>query len=148
MKKISINIVAILLIAATLVLPSCKGDDDPQSAFTPKQQEVLDLLKTSAWKLKSVTVDGVAKDLYSDLTITFSEGSFTSSGGEPVWTSTGTWTFTDDDATAFKRNDQTVVSISAVDANNLTLSMTWSQNTIGPGRASSVAGVHVFVMGH
>ncbi|MEJ0030699.1 MAG: hypothetical protein WDO15_10170 [Bacteroidota bacterium] len=141
------------LIVIVVMFDSCKGggDDPVRGPGTGNNQTESDrvsgLLTSSPWKIKSLTIDGVSKNLYPNLAVTFTKTGFTSTGGTSVWPATGSWTFTDDTATSFKRDDQTVVAIETIDQNNLTMSLTWSQTSLGPGRVSSVAGKHVFVMG-
>ena len=135
----------IVLIAVAMALGSCKGSGaDPE----PKESDrVTALLVSGQWKLKSLTIDGVAKSSFPNLAITFTSSAYTASNGDPVWPSSGSWTFTDDTAKSIMRSDQTLVTIESIDANNLTLSLTWTKATIGPGRSASVAGTHVFAMG-
>ena len=139
----------IFLIAIVVVFDSCKGGgDDPGPGNNQSESDlVTGLLTASPWKIKSLTIDGVAKNAYPNLVVTFTKTTFTSTGGVPVWPATGSWMFTDDTAKFFKRDDQTVVAIESIDQSNLTMSLTWSQTSLGPGRVSSVAGKHVFVMG-
>jgi hypothetical protein len=128
-----------------IALDSCKSGGDPEPET--ESERVTTLLTTGTWKLNSLTVDGVAKSTFAGMTITFTNGSYTSTKGEPVWPSSGSWSFSDPTAKVIMRSDQTPVNIDAIDANNLTLSITWTKTTLGPGRVSSVAGKHVFVMG-
>jgi len=134
-----------LLCAVMIALDACKGGGDPEPET--ESERVTKLLTTGTWKLNSLTIDGVAKSSFDGMTITFTNGSYTSTKGEPVWPSSGTWSLSDATAKTISRSDQTPVSIDAIDANNLTLSLTWTKTTLGPGRASSIAGKHTFVMG-
>ncbi|HZY82718.1 MAG TPA: hypothetical protein VFE50_24510 [Cyclobacteriaceae bacterium] len=140
-------LVSIIFIYVLIVLPSCKGKGEDPGPEETEAQRITALLTSSSWKLKSVTVDGVAKNMFTNMGITFTSSTFSATNGSPVWPSSGTWTFNDDTAKSFKRDDQTTVSIDAIDANNLTLSLDWTKTTVGPGRSQSVAGKHVFVLG-
>jgi hypothetical protein len=92
-------------------------------------------------------VDGVNKnDLYEGLSLTFTSTGFTSIGGEPVWPSSGSWTFVVGSAKSITRSDGVVVTIDEVTEVTLTMSLTWTENTLGSGRIRSVEGEHVFVM--
>lgn len=144
MKSLFLNTrTAFLLLAilATTMLINC-GSDDPSEA-----ERVKKLLTSGSWKPESVTVDGVNKnDVYEGLSLTFTAAGFTSTGGEPVWPSSGTWVFGDASAKFFTRNDDVIVFVEAISETSLTLSLTWTKTTLGSGREQSVEGDHVFVL--
>jgi hypothetical protein len=139
-SKIKLIVLSLTMIGMTL-FASCGGDDDPS-----EEVRVHQLLTSGSWKLESVTVDGVNKNLYGGLSLTFTSTGFTSSGGEPVWPSGGIWTFVVGSAKSIARDDGVVVTIDEVTEATLILSLTWTENTLGSGRIQSVEGEHVFVM--
>jgi hypothetical protein len=59
-----------------------------------------------------------------------------------VWPAAGTWKLTD--ASTIDRDGDVTVKIDHLDAQGLTVSLSWSKTTYGGGRASSVSGAHVF----
>lgn len=130
----------LLLIAATPFISSCGGSVEPEA----ESQRVTALLTSGTWKIDKLYIDQIESSSYPDLTLNFTATSFTAANGEPVWPSTGTWSFSDDSGETMVRNDQLNVSVSAVDANNLELQLDWSLQTVGPGRQGSVKGSHVF----
>lgn len=146
MKKLfntpSIRKIILLLVVASaaVLLVNCKGKD-PQ----PSEQDVVKTkLASSPWTLQSVTVDGVDQTaVYQGLTITFTATTYTTTKGGIVWPASGTWSFTDDTATAIKREDGTEVKVEATDT-SLKLTLTWAKTTLGTGRVESVKGLHVF----
>jgi hypothetical protein len=148
MKSIKL-LMSIMLISAVIVaLDSCKGGGgDPEPEPETESERVSKLLTSGTWKLNSLTVDGVAKSSYAGMTIKFTNNTFTSAKGEPVWPTSGSWSFSDATAKTINRSDQTPINIDAIDASTLTVSLTWTKTTLGPGRTQSVAGKHVFVMG-
>jgi hypothetical protein len=141
MKKYSYvlyTISACLLFASCYLLSSCKKNEDTA------QQKAMKLI-TGTWTSTNVTVDGVNKnDLFTGFTLTLSPAVFSSSNGDPVWPVSGTWNFTDGNATAFIRNDGVVVSVNALTETSLTLTLQWDKTTFGGGRTNSVSGQHVF----
>lgn len=138
---LSFSIMALLVAG---FLSSCGGDEPGIS----KQDDVRGKLISSTWKISSVTVDGTDKSsVYPNLSVTFTSTGFTTLNGGVVWPSTGTWTFTSDDATAIARNDGLVITIQEISNTSLKLGLTWNKNTIGPGRLESVSGQHVFSFG-
>lgn len=140
----------VILTTAVTVFQSCKsGADDPGpgGGDATEAEKVSALMKKGTWKLNSVTVDGVAKNLYAGMTITFTQDGFTTTKADPVWPANGTWAFADNTAKAIVRNDQTTVTIESINDANMTLSLTWTKTTLGPGRVESIAGKHVFVFG-
>jgi hypothetical protein len=150
MKQIKLLISVILMCTVMVAFDSCKGKgDDPGPGDGDKEEaeRVGKLLMAAPWKLNSLTIDGVTSSSYAGMTITFTTNGFTSTNGDPVWPASGTWTFADATAKVISRSDQTPVTIEFIDGNSMTLSLTWSKTTLGPGRAGSVGGKHVFVMG-
>ncbi len=126
------------------LLIACKKDDDPQVS---KVDEVRQMLTSGTWSLQSLQVDGVATDLYSGLSLTFSNTGFTSSNGEPVWPTSGTWNFDDETAQSFTRSDDITVAINSITNSSVQLTLSWNRTTLGPGRTESIKGVHAFLFG-
>lgn len=143
MKK-SINFInAFILMFFILNVMSCK-----ETAVDSKDT-VSALLRSGKWKLNNVTVDGVNKnDLFTGLEITFTTANYSSLNGDPVWPISGTWIFTDDNATAITRIDDLIVTIQSLTASNLTLALNWKKTTLGGGRINSISGNHVFELSH
>ena len=140
-------VVIINLLLIILALTSC-GGGDPTPTPVSKQDEVKAKLTSPTWKMQSVTVDGADKTtLYKDLTLKFTASGFTSTNGGAIWPASGTWTFTNEEATAIKRDDGLEVALQEVTDTSLKLAMTWSKTTLGPGRVESVSGKHVFSFG-
>jgi hypothetical protein len=63
-----------------------------------------------------------------------------------VWPS-GSWSFTDANATAFNRGDGISVQLTTLTETSLVMSLAWNKNTLGSGRVESIKGQHVFTMG-
>jgi hypothetical protein len=145
MNKIK-NIVLILLVGSVMLFPGCGGDKDPDpSGGDDEQTRVLGLLKSGTWKLKSLTVDGVDQTAsFPNMTLKFTDTNYSSVNGKDVWPASGTWSFTSDAATAFDRNDGTQVSIDAISATDMTLSLNWTTTKLGPGRMQRIQGKNVF----
>ncbi len=130
------------LFSSLLFFSSCGSDPSPTPAELMTKK-----LTANEWKIKTVSVAGTDQTIaYKNMSLVFSATGFTSSNGGVVWPSSGTWKFTDDNATSIKRGDDVVVSLTEVTATSLIITLTWAQNTFGPGRNSSLAGVHVFTM--
>lgn len=125
-------------------IQSCKKDD-PKPTEVAQNQLIGDGNKT--WKIQSVAVDGIDQTaLFAAMTIKFSSTGYTTSGGGVVWPTPGTWNFVDDTATGFFRGDGIQVQL-IVSETSLKLSLPWTLATFGGGRASSIAGAHVFTFG-
>jgi hypothetical protein len=128
-----------ILTVTTLFFVSCGGDSPSDSEVTTKQ------LVSSGWKIDNVQVDGTDQTtLYTNMSLSFSATTYTTTKGEPVWPATGTWSFTDKAARTIKRNDDLEMTIVEITDTSLKLSLDWATSTLGPGRTSSVAGEHVF----
>lgn len=136
------------IVTAAGLLTSCKSSSGDPAPVVSKKDEVSSLLTSAAWKMSSVTVDGADKtSIYKDLKLTFTGTGFTSVNGGAVWPASGTWEFTSAEATSIKRNDGVEVTLQEVTATGLKLALTWSKNTLGPGRVKSVSGQHIFSFG-
>lgn len=130
-----------LTVGVMLALASCSDKNETAP-------DVQALLTGSAWKMKTVTVDGVNKnDLFTNLSVTFTAAGFTAQNGEPVWPASGTWTFSSGDQRTMVRNDGIEVSVAEISERELTLKLVWSKTTLGSGRVASIQGNHVFVFG-
>ena len=147
MKKLKITSLAFVL--GLVVLASCKGTETVEP--TAEELQLEKLVKT--WNNGTVTLDQTA-DLgdWSAFTVTFADGSYTSSGvsagRELVWPSSGTWAFkgagTDAvDVNTLVRGDGVEISIT-VDEANLTMTFTYDESI--NGRTSGIDGAWVFGM--
>jgi hypothetical protein len=133
-----------ILCLSMLMYSSCDGDP---GATQTRQEEVTAMLVGKTWKLQSVSVDNVDKSsLFTGMTISFSNSSFTVTNATPVWPASGTWSFTSDEATFVKRNDNVEVKVEPT-ATTLKLTLSWTKTTLGPGKVASIAGQHVFTFG-
>jgi hypothetical protein len=140
MKKIN-TFLFTAAIMSLLLVTSCKKSDDPQ----PETDRVTGLLKANTWKIQSVTVNSTDQtDLFTGLTLSFTDINYTTTKGSVVWPANGTWTFTDDTAKKILRSDDIEVTIMEITDTSLKLSLNWDTGTFGPGRTSSIAGNHVF----
>lgn len=134
MTKISI---AIVLFVA-LSISSC--NDEPTVA-----EKVEGILVSVAWSKPIVTVDGIDQsDLYQSFTLTFTKTNYTTSGGSPLWPSTGRWAFKDESANALLLDDTREVQINEITGTNLELAVQNNNTTFKSGRTNSVIGKNVF----
>jgi hypothetical protein len=144
------NLLAYGCLVAAALLSSCKHESKPS-----EQQRVTTLLTqgTGSWKPSStagVTVDGldVTADMFKDFTITFGDGTLTTTGTTPVWLRQDTWHFKEGSTTVIIRGqDSKEVTIKDVSATELQLSLDWDQTTYADGgRLKSIPGTFVFTM--
>lgn len=140
MKKINTFLFTVT-ITSLLLVTSCKKSDDPQ----PETARVKGLLKANTWRIQSVNVDATDQtELFTGLTLSFTDTNYTATNGTVVWPASGTWSFTDATAKKVLRSDDVEVVIVEVTDSSLKLSLTWDTGTIGSGRTLSVEGNHVF----
>lgn len=144
--------ISILALAAVCFLAGC-GGSDPEPA--PSQSEKVTQMLTATggtWTPASssgITVDGVdvTEDLFPGFTITFQDGTFTTTGTSPVWLREDTWRFKDESATVIIRGqDDKEVVIEQISASQLKLTLEWSETTTQGGRKGSLKGKHVFTL--
>jgi hypothetical protein len=132
-----------LPIALTSLAINFSGCSDDKKIS--RQEEVTAALTSGTWKVNTVAVGGVDKtSTYKDLSLTFTGTSFTSTNGGVIWPASGTFTFTDANASSIKRNDNLEVQIQEATTASLKLGLTWTKTTLGSGRVESTSGQHVF----
>jgi hypothetical protein len=130
-----------MILPFVVAVSSC-DDDDKQ---TDTQHALSILLSGKPWTVESVDVDGTDKtSVYEDLQITFTENTFTTTGGGSVWPASGTWQFSDETAKIIKRGDDVLVTIDELADKKVALSLTSEETTLGEGRGKGVAGDHTF----
>lgn len=140
MKDLQLVVTCCLLVISSTLL-NC-GDEPIKIS---EQERVESLLLVGSWKIQQVKIDGSDKtQMFTDLTLKFANGSFTTTKGEPVWPSSGSWVFDDETAKSFTRTDGVAVNIEEINESSLRLSLLWTQTTYGSGRSSSISGMHVF----
>lgn len=150
LKIIKINL-SIFALGAVCFLAAC-GGSDPEPSKT-QSEKVTEMLTAGGgtWSPASssgVTVDGVdvTEDLFPGFTITFGDGTLTTTGTSPVWLREDTWQFKDESATTIIRGqDSREVVIQEVTSSQLTLALDWPETTSG-GRNGSLKGKHVFIL--
>ena len=140
------------VIAAALVASACGGGEpEPEPPSESEKATELLISGTGTWTPTSsagVTVDGVdvTDDLFQNFTITFKEGTYTTTGSSPVWPSQDTWRFKDETGTIIIRDhDEKEIAITEISASRLTLTLEWSETTYG-GRKNSLKGKHIFTL--
>lgn len=143
-KACSLWLVACCLFIGLLTMQSCGKKNDPQ----PETDRVMEILKANTWKMTSVTVDNTDRTtVYAGLTLSFTDTNYSTTNGGVVWPTSGTWAFADATGKLITRSDGLAISVEEATTTKLSLKLTWAETTLGGGRASSVAGVHVFVFG-
>jgi hypothetical protein len=138
MKIFSLNL--LVLCFTCVFFFSCSGDDEPSKA-----DQVRSKLTSGTWKIQSVTIgeeDGM--EFFEDLALTFQKSNFTTVNGGPVWPASGSWDFTNDQATAILRGDGVEVTLVSVDETTLECTLYWNETVLG-GRVKAVEGNHRFV---
>ena len=140
--KYSVQLFIILCVLPFLTGCGGGGSDSPSA-----KEVATKMLTANSWKLSSVTVDGTDQtSLFNNMTLNFAATSFTASNGGLVWPASGTWTFKDEEGKIIVRNDGLLITVMELNDASLQMSLTWASSTIGPGRVSSIAGVHIFNM--
>jgi hypothetical protein len=137
---------ALLMVSSLTALFFISGCGD--NASEPETKRIQKILLAGEWTVQTVTVNNVdqTNSLYKNLKITFSEGNFTSTGGQPVWPATGTWSFSDDSGKKIKRGDAVELTIIEVTDKKLVYTLPWTKTTLSSGRIDSLPGDTKFVM--
>jgi len=136
----------LLFFSGSFLLENCSKSAAPAPVPTPVQKATA-LMVASPWVMKSLTIDGVADNtFFVGLKITFTAKGYTAENGAPVWPASGTWNFTDTNATTIVRDDGLTVLVENLSSSTMQLTLTWTVTTTG--RYNSVAGKHVFIFSH
>ena len=130
---------------AAMMLISC-GDDDDSVADDPTEQteeeKQLESLSASVWTMSSITLDGAdVTTNFSGLVLTINSDKTYSTNGsyDPVWPSSGSFTF-GSDINTLTRDDGVSMTIS-VSETSLTVTFTYADSG---GRIDALPGDYVF----
>lgn len=140
-------VTSILAIGLTM---SCKPDEPTLTT----EQRVTKILTENGgkWNLPAVagvTVDGldVTQDLFPGFSITFGEGTLSTTGTSPVWLRQDTWSFKDESGNVIIRGqDNKEITISEITNDQLILTMEWEHDTFDDGRSKSIKGTYQFAL--
>lgn len=138
MKKSKVNVGVALLVSAVVILSGCKDE--------PTVQEKTEAMLVSAeWNNPIVTVDGVDQsDLYASFTIKFIKGTYNTSGGSPLWPTSGAWVFKDEAATTLMLDGKMEVRINEITEIALEVELQNNNTTFVSGRTNSIKGKNIF----
>jgi hypothetical protein len=151
---------AFTLLALTIVTLSfmaCGGKGGDPTPITPEptvkeQRTELLIAGGSSWSPSSsgIVVDGVdvTADFFSGFTIKFDATTITTTGTTPVWATTDTWSFKDDNANVIVRgSDSKEITITSISETELKLTLEWDQYTYEQGgRQKSIPGTYTFTL--
>jgi hypothetical protein len=137
MKYIINKLVMGCMLASIVLLTAC--EEEPTA-----QERKKALLLSATWGDPIVTVDGVDQtSLYQNLEIQFTEHGYTSSGGEPLWRSSGTWSFSGGSA-IYIGLDGVLAELTEISGSSLVITRINPNTTFEPGRIRSIKGKNVF----
>lgn len=140
MKITNTGYLASMLCLTFMILFTACSEEEPAPS-----DAVLSKLKSKTWKISSVQVDGVDQTtLFAGMTLTFTVKDYQVNPANEIWPASGTWQFSDKEGTVIKRNDGMEITVAEITETSLKLSLQWSKNTFGAGRAASVSGQHLF----
>jgi hypothetical protein len=153
MKKhltgIGVLLSAVIITCLTMIT-SC--DDGPTLTKVERATKLL-TQEGGTWSPTeaSITMDGldVTDEFFSGFSITFGEGTFTTSGTTPMWLDEDTWSFKDNTATVIVRGqDNKELTIVELTKTKLVLTLEWDQTTTVEegGRKKSLPGTYQFVL--
>jgi hypothetical protein len=142
------------LLLLPIIYMACSGSEPDPVVEKTEKEKVTEMITASgaAWTTSAssgITVDGVdvTEDLFENFSITFGDGTYTTTGTTPVWQRSDTWSFKDDTAKSIIRGDGKEVTITSVSATQLKLTLTWDQTTYEEGgRKRSIPGVYSFTL--
>lgn len=144
-----------LLFGCLALFTHCGGDDGPGTPPPTEAELRVTILTAGTGKWTPPATGAVilgggatAQDitsLFENFTITFTPTGYTTTGTTPVWARSGTWSFTDDTGTKFRREDGLEVTLVDISATALKFTLEWDQTTTS-GRQQSLKGLHTFTL--
>jgi hypothetical protein len=139
-----------LFIATVVVMTGC--DDGPTLTKVERATKLL-TQDGGTWSPAdaSITMDGldVTDEFFTGFSITFGEGTFTTSGTTPMWLREDTWSFKDETATVIVRGqDNKELTVVELTKTKLVVTLTWDQTTTAEegGRKRSLPGTYQFTL--
>lgn len=134
--------ITIIIIAAIGFISGCKSkseDPSPQD-----QQKVLLINDGIAWKLGTVTKDGLdVTDQFDGFRLTIGDFTYTTVNAlSSAWPSEGSWSFANNEGTIVNRSDGVVIT---VQVSTTSLKLTFNVTGLGSGgRVKGVDGEYTF----
>lgn len=126
-----------VVVGFALVYVGCKRDDEPSA-----HERITSILTSAeAWTDPEVTVDGVDySELYTSFEISFATSTYSTVEGDPVWQSSGSWRFLNEEGTRLQMDGTREVELNLPTADIIELSFQWDESTFEPGRVNSIKG--------
>ena len=145
MKNIK-DIFSIVLIISFVTYSSCKkkGTDPQPDPLADRLEELIN--NGSSWEVSEVTKDGYdVTDQFNGFTLTIGEFTYTTTNAlESAWSSSGTCSFLNNDASTILRDDDTIIDV-GISGGQLTLTFSVDDLSSG-GRLRGINGDYQFVM--
>lgn len=127
-----------IIFLGTVCISGC--EDDPTL-----NEKVESMLISGQWKNPIVTADGIDQsDLYQGFILKFNSGTYSTSGGGPLWLESGTWIFKDESGKLLIMDGSREIQINEITETNLELVVQNNNTTFKTGRVSSVKGKNIF----
>jgi hypothetical protein len=143
--KMLIHSVTVLSLVMILGTVGCSDDDNDPPSISTDVAEVFELISAAEWKISELRIDNDISSTYTGLTLSFGEGTYTSTNGAGIFPASGTWVFPSTDAEQVVLDNDLEMDILEISETSLVLSLEWTKNTIGTGgKSESVSGNHVF----
>lgn len=150
LKKIATLGMSILTVVSLTIITSC--DDGPTLTKVEKATKLL-TQNGGTWSpgASTITLEGVdvTDEFFDGFTITFAEGTFSTTGTSPMWLPEDTWSFKDQAATVMARGqDDKEITIIELTKTKLVFTIEWDQTTYEDdgGRKKSLPGTYEFVL--
>jgi len=140
------------LLSLVIMLVACGGSDPEPPPSEAEKVTAMLISGDGKWTPPTtggVTVDGtdVTNDLFAGFSITFQDGTYTTTGTSPVWPAQDTWRFKDETAKVIIRGvDEKEMTITELSNSQVKLTLYWPATTTSNGRQHSLKGLHVFTL--
>lgn len=150
-KKLSKGIVLLLSVGAVVSLAFLTSCDKGEELSKVERATKLLTQKGGTWSptTASITMDGldVTTEFFTGFSITFADGTFTTSGTSPMWLREDTWSFKDETAKVIVRGqDGKELNVVELTSSKLVVTLEWDQTTTTEegGRKKSLPGTYQF----
>jgi hypothetical protein len=150
-KKLSKGIILLLSVGAVVSLAFLTSCDKGEELSKVERATKLLTQNGGTWSptTASITMDGldVTTEFFTGFSITFADGTFTTSGTSPMWLREDTWSFKDETAKVIVRGqDGKELNVVELTSSKLVVTLEWDQTTTAEegGRKKSLPGTYQF----
>lgn len=135
-----VRIKIVLLMLCCVLLMQCRTE----VPLTEKELHTQ-VITSGTWILDHLTIDELEQNMFfKGMTLQFTDTSFTSVNGFPIWPQSSAWSFMDEAAKRIVRDGNVQFQIIEITDTKLVLRQQWERATFTAASNSSIMGNYIF----